>query len=117
MKNSLRNFFRRIGKTGFLILLFILFGAWGFCRNGWLGLAAAIVGCGLGCFLYENWSGIKKFPWKKFFRQHLKAIVKLVILVPIVAACCYFYGWKGLLGSVLGVLVGEIISRKIFKLK
>ena len=117
MKNSLRNFFRRIGKTKFLILFFIPFGVWGFCRNGWLGLATAILGYGLGWLLCENWSRIKKFPWKKFFRQHLKAIVKLVILVPVVTACCYFYGWKGLLGSILGVIVGEIISRKIFKFK
>lgn len=112
---KIRNFFRRLGKTRFLLLWFIPFGVYGFCHNGRLGLLVAIIGYGLGWCLCENWKRIKNFQWKKFFRRHVKAIVRLVILVPIVAACCYYYGWRGLLGSVLGLIVGEIICRKFLK--
>lgn len=117
MKNNLRKIFLRLGKTGFLILFFIPFGVWGFCRNGWLGLATAIFGYGLGWALCANWTRIKSFHWKKFFRRHLKAIVKLIIFIPIASVCTYHYGWKGLLTVCAGWCVGELISRKIFKFK
>ena len=117
MKKILRKFFIRIGKTGFLILFFIPFGVYGFCHNGWLCLLASIIGYGLGWFLCERWERIKNFPWKKFFRRHIKAIVRLIIFIPIATAGTYYYGWKGFLTVCAGWCVGELISRKIFKFK
>ena len=111
----MKKFFRRLGKTRFLILFFIPFGVWGFCRNGWLGLLTSIFGYGLGWCLCENWPRIKNYPWKKFFRRHVKAIVRTIILVPVVTFCFCHYGWRGLVGSILGVIVGEILCRRFIK--
>ncbi|MBQ4402899.1 MAG: hypothetical protein IJL12_02160 [Selenomonadaceae bacterium] len=111
----MKKFLRRLSRTQFLLIFFIPFGVWGFCYNGWLGLITSIVGYSLGCWLCQNWSRIKNYPWKKFFRQHVKAIVRLVILVPVVAAGCYYYGWRGLIASIAGLLVGEIICRRFIK--
>lgn len=115
MKNKFRNIFRRLGRTGFLLVFFVPFGVYGFCHNGWLGLLASIIGYSIGWGLCENWSRIKNFQWIKFFRRHVKAIVRIIILVPVVSACCYYYGWRGLIGSVLGLLVGEIICWRFLK--
>ena len=117
MRNKLRKIFKRIGKPGFFILLFILFGVWGFCHNGWLGVLGVAFGYSLAWFFCERWERIKNFPWKKFFRRHLKAIIQLIIFVPIASACTYYYGWKGFLTACAGWCVGELISRRIFKFK
>lgn len=111
----MRKIFYKLGKTRFLILFFIPFGVAAFCHNGWLGLLASIIGYGFGWWLCENWSRIRNYQWKKFFRRHVKAIVRLVILVPVVAVCCYYHGWRGLIGAVAGLIVGEIICRRFLK--
>ena len=112
---KIQNFVRRIGKDRIILLLFIPFGAFFFYHDGWIGLISAMFGWWLGGVLYENNDRIKKYPWKKFFRRHLKMIVKLVILVPVVAACCYYAGWRGFVGSILGIIVGEIICWRFLK--
>ena len=113
----MKKFFRRIGKTGFLILFFIPFGVYGFCQRGWQGLFTSMLGYGIGWCLCANWSRIKSYPWKKFLRRHLKAIVKLIILVPIMSACTYYMGWRGLLASILGWIVGEFICWRFLSVR
>ena len=66
---KVKKFFKRLGKTRFLMLFFIPFGAISFYHNGWLGLVAAIIGYSFGYWLCENKDRIKKFEFKKFFRR------------------------------------------------
>ena len=113
MKNKLRNFFRRLGKTRFLILCFIPFGAYGYYHDGWLGFFAAVFGWCLGGVIY-NWKENKQ-RLKNFLRTNTSLKVKSIILLPIVAVCTYLHGWQGLLAAILGWCVGELISRRIFK--
>ena len=114
MKNALRKFYRRIGKTRFLILCFIPFGVWGFCSNGWLGLFATMFGWWLGSVIY-NWRENKR-RLKNFFRTNTEIKVKSIILIPVVLACVYHSGWKGLIAALVGIVVGEFICRRfIFK--
>ena len=113
MKNNLRNFFRRIGKTGFLILCFIPFGVYGFCSHGWLGFFTAVFGWCLGSIIY-NWKESKQVL-KKFFRTNTSLKVKTIIFIPIAVVVTCNYGWRGLLAVCAGWCVGELISRRIFK--
>ena len=56
---------------------------------------------------------------KSFLRSltpfQLKVLVKGTILIPIVAACVWYAGWLGLIGSLLGIVVGEWICRRFLK--
>ena len=111
----MKKFLRRLGKTRIVMLFFIPFGIFAFYRDSWLGLLAAIIGYSLGCFLCARWNNIKNFPWKKFLRRHLKIIILAVIVIPILSICTYLHGWKGFLASCVGLCIGELISRRIFK--
>ena len=113
MKNNLRNFFRRLGKTRFMILCFILLAAISYYFNGRLGIVAAAIGWWLGSVIYD-WKESKR-RIKNFFRTNTNIKVKSIILIPTIAACVYYAGWLGLIGSIIGVIVGELICRKIFK--
>ena len=115
MKNKLRNFIIRLGKTRFLILCFIPFGAYGYYHDGWIGFLVAVFGWWLGGVIYD-WKESKQ-RLKNFFRTNTHLKVKTIIFVPIAAVCTYHYGWLGLLGAILGWCVGELISRRIFKFK
>ena len=110
---SLRNFFRRIDKTKFLILCFIPFGAASYYFNGWIGFLSAVFGWCLGSVIY-NWKESKQ-RFKNFFRTNTSLKVKTIIFAPIAAVGTYNYGWKGFLTVCAGWCVGELISRRFLK--
>ena len=109
----MKNFLRRLGRTRFIILCFILFATITYCFDGWLGVLGAAIGWCLGMVIY-NWKESKRHI-KNFFRTNTNIKVKSIILIPTVAACVYYAGWLGLVGSMVGIFVGELICRKIFK--
>ncbi len=110
----MKNFVRRLGKTRFLLLCFIPFGAWGVYYNGWVGLVTAILAWCFGNAIY-NWQDSKR-RLKKFFSTHTELKVKAIIILPIMAACTYRSGWRGFIASLVGVAVGEFICRRyLFK--
>lgn len=55
MKKRLQKIFDKLGKTGFLTLCFLPFGAWGLYSNGLKGLLATIFGWCVGGFIYNRW--------------------------------------------------------------
>ena len=98
----MKKFFRRLG------------GVWGLYANGLLGLLAAMFGWWLGSVIY-NWRDSRRWL-KKFLSTHTELKIKSIILVPIVAACVYRNGWRGLIASIVGIAVGEFICRRfLFK--
>lgn len=113
----MRNFLRRLGRTRFLILLLVILGAICFYRNGWLGLSAALIGWCLGILVYD-WKDYKpriiRFL-KRRTKLQLNVMIKSIILIPITAACIWYAGWLGLVGSIVGIIIGELICRKLFK--
>jgi len=109
----MKKFLRRIGKTKFMILCFIVLVAISYYFNGWCGVLAAALGWFLGSVIY-NWQESKQ-RLKKFFRTNTSLKVKTIIFVPIAAVSTYNYGWKGFLTVCAGWCVGEIISRRFFK--
>lgn len=118
---KVKRFLRRLGKTRFLILCFIPFGAWGLYHHGLLGLLATILGWAIGWWLGSviyNWSDSKR-RLKRFLNRlsdfQLNVLVKSVFVVPVTVAGVYYNGWAGLVGAILGIFVGEMICRKLFK--
>lgn len=113
----MRNFLRRLGRTRFLILLLVILGAICFYRNGWLGLSAALIGWCLGVLIYD-WKDYKpriiRFL-KRRTKLQLNVMIKSIILIPITVACIWYAGWLGLVGSIVGIIIGELICRKLFK--
>ena len=63
VKKFLQKVFDKIGRTGFLFIFFLPFGAWGLYHHGWQGLLAAICGWFVGGFIY------KRFIEKRFFKE------------------------------------------------
>ena len=110
----MKKFLRRIGKTRFMVLCFIVLGVGSYYFNGWLGVVAAAFGWWLGSVIYY-WEDSKK-RLKKFFSTNTSLKVKTIIFVPIAAAATYNYCWKGFLTVCAGWCVGELISRKVLKL-
>lgn len=118
---KLKNFVRRLGKTRFLMLCFVPFGAWGLYHHGVLGLLTAILGWCIGWWLGSviyNWSDSKR-RLKRFLRRltdfQLNVLVKSILVVPVTVACIYYNGWLGLIGALIGIAVGEMIYRRLFK--
>lgn len=113
----MRNFLRRLGRTRFLILLLVILGAICFYRNGLLGLSAALIGWCLGILVYD-WKDYKpriiRFL-KRRTKLQLNVMIKSIILIPITVACIWYAGWLGLVGSIVGIIIGELICRKLFK--
>ena len=109
----MKKFLRRIGKTRFLILCFIPFGVWGLYSNGLLGLLAAMFGWYLGNVIY-NWKEYKP-RLIRFLKRRTKFQIQMMFFLPIAAACIYCYGWIGLIGSIVGWCIGELICRKLFR--
>ena len=109
----MKGYLRRLGKTRFLILCFIPFGIWGLYSNGLLGLLAAMFGWYLGNVIY-NWKEYKP-RLISFLKRRTKFQIQMMFFIPIAAACTGYYGWKGLLGSLIGWCIGELICRKWFK--
>ena len=118
----MKDFLRRLGKTRFLILCFIPFGAWGLYSHGLLGLLATIFGWWLGWCLGNviyNWKEYKPRLIRFFQRRtkfQIKLIVKMIILVPIATWCFWYAGWLGIVGFVAGCGVGELICSRFLKL-
>ncbi len=115
----MKNFLRRLGRTRFMLLLFVLILAANYCYNGFKGLIIATFGCCLGMLIYD-WKEYKP-RIIKFLRRRtnfqLNVMVKSIILLPIMAASFYYYGWRGVLGSILGIFIGEFICRRFLNLK
>ena len=118
---KVKRFMRRLGKTRFVMLCFIPFGVWGYCSHGVLGLLATILGWAIGWWLGSviyNWSDSKR-RLKRFLNRlsdfQLNVLVKSVFVVPVTVAGVYYNGWAGLVGAILGIFVGEMICRKLFK--
>ena len=113
----MRNFLRRLGRTRFMILLLVILGAICFYRDGWLGLSAALIGWCLGILVYD-WKDYKpriiRFL-KRRTKLQLNIMIKSIILIPITAASFYYIGWRGLAASIVGIIIGELICRKLFK--
>lgn len=55
MKKFLQKIFDKLGRKGFLALIFIPLAIWGFYSNGWSGLIATILGWCIGGFIYNRW--------------------------------------------------------------
>lgn len=117
----MKKFFRRLGKTRLILLCFIPFGVWGYCSHGWLGVLAAIIGWGvgwqLGKILYnrnDSKRRLKRFLQRRTDLQ-LKLLVKGTICIPVMIACVRYAGWLGLIGSLAGIFVGELICRRWLK--
>ena len=108
---KVKKFFKRLGKTRFLILFFIPFGAISFYHNGLPGLIAAIIGYSFGYWLCENKDRIKKFEFKKFFRRYVKAIIHLIVYGLMASAACHFGDWRHVAGVTVGYVLGLIIWR------
>ena len=113
----MRNFLRRLGRTRFMILLLVILGAICFYRNGWLGLSAALIGWCLGVLVYD-WKEYKtriiRFL-KRRTKLQLNIMIKSIILIPTTAACVWYAGRLGLVGAIIGIIIGELICRKLFK--
>ena len=113
----MRKFLRRLGRTRFLILLLVILGAICFYRDGWLGLSAALIGWCLGILVYD-WKDYKpriiRFL-KRRTKLQLNIMIKSIILIPTTAACVWYAGWLGLVGAIVGIIIGELICRKLFK--
>ena len=113
----MRNFLRRLGRTRFMILLFILIVAANYCYNGWRGIIIATLGCCTGVLIYD-WKDYKpriiRFL-KRRTKFQLNVMIKSIILIPIMAASFYYVGWRGLIASFVGVAIGELICRRLFK--
>lgn len=113
----MRKFLQRLGKTRFLILLLVILGAICFYRDGWLGLSAALIGWCLGILVYD-WKDYKpriiRFL-KRRTKLQLNIMIKSIILIPTTAACVWYAGWLGLVGAIVGIIIGELICRKLFK--
>ena len=110
---KVKKFLRRLGKTRFMILCFILMAAISYCFNGWLGIVAAAIGWWLGSVIYD-WKESKR-RIKNFFRTNTRLKVKTIIFVPVAAAASYSYGWRGFLVVCAGWCVGELICRRFLK--
>lgn len=54
MKKFLQKLFDKIGRTGFLTICFLPFGAWGLYHHGWQGLLAAMCGWFIGSLIYKH---------------------------------------------------------------
>ena len=63
VKKRLQKIFDKLGRTGFLTLCFLPFGAWGLYHHGWKGLLTAMFGWWLGNVIY------KRFLEKRFFND------------------------------------------------
>lgn len=117
MKNNLRKFIKQIGKTQFIWLCFIPFGAYGFYSNGWLGLLVSIFGWWFAGVLV-NWRENKQ-RLKKFLMRRTDFQIKLMVKLPIFLALMIYFtcekGWKGFFTVIAGWCFGELICR-YFKL-
>ena len=115
----MKNFLRRLGRTRFMILLFVLILAANYCYNGFQGLITATIGCCLGMLIYD-WKEYKP-RIIKFLRRRTKfqlnVMVKSIILIPIAIWCFWYAGWLGVAGAIIGVCVGELICRRFLNLK
>ncbi|MBR2520239.1 MAG: hypothetical protein IKE46_10715 [Selenomonadaceae bacterium] len=63
MKKFLQKLFDKIGRTGFLTICFLPFGAWGLYNHGVPGFFAALLGWCVGGWIY------KRFIEKRFFKE------------------------------------------------
>lgn len=109
----MKKFFRRLGKTRFMAIALAILAAISYYFNGWLGVLAAIIGWCIGAFIY-NWKEYKP-RLINFLRHNTKLKVQAIIFIPIVAACIYCDGWRGLVAAIAGWCVGELICRRFLK--
>ena len=57
---------------------------------------------------------LRKFI-KRIGKRNFRIIFSTVICIPIVLWCFYRGGWSSLAASLVGVVIGQIISNLIFK--
>ena len=107
----MKKYLKRLTYAQMMIILYIPFGIWGFCRNGLLGIFSTILGWCLGILIWNKRAAIKKFDWKKFFKKYRVAIINLLILIPIDALAYYIGGWSTFAAITVGWICGMTIWR------
>ena len=110
MKKSLM----RLGKKRFMILCFVLLLVGCYWHNGWLGLIAGAFGWFLGMVIYNRKEYKPRFI--RFLKRRTAFQIKGAILLPIFIWACWYAGWLGAIGSVIGWVIGEWICRRVLKL-
>ena len=107
----MKKYLKRLTHTHLMILFFIPFGIWGYCRNGWLGFLATVLGWCLGSLIWHKFDAIKNFNAKKFFKKYRVILINLLILIPIDAIAYYIGGWRIFTAITAGWFFGIVIWR------
>ena len=109
----MKKFLEQLGRKRFMILCFILLLTGTYWHNGWIGLIAGAFGWFLGMLIYNR----KEYKPRmiKFLRRRTPFQIKAAILIPIIIWACWYAGWIGLAGSIIGMFIGEWLCKRFLK--